>query len=177
MIEPTLSSTNPSQNAEAEPLKENLQSVKNEDTWLSDIPLLGSTESALKTKESLSSSEPSSCEESVNHEEIVEGKFEYEFSCLFDGALCFVHLYDTSDVSACERVVHRPVRPNEITYSPTTGNGFVEDPPFKHTFTKQPYKRTWTTPIDIKAGVRHENTVARRQAKHVGTAEDILSSL
>ncbi len=95
-------------------------------------------------------------------------KYEYEFSLCFDGCLCFVHLYDTSDVSACERVIHRPVKPEEITYS-ATGNGFVVDESFKYTFTKEPYKRTW------KNEVVYENTIGRPQQKHQ-TAEDVLAS-
>lgn len=118
----------------------------------------------------MSSTEPvCSTNQDELKEEIVEGKFEYEFSCLFDGALCFVHLFDTNDVSACERILHRPVRAEEITYSEATGNAFIEDAPFKYTFTKEPYKRTWTH------AVTHTNTVGRSKATQ--TASDILSSL
>lgn len=170
--EPLLSSTNPSQSVEVAPLSENLPKSKTEDTWLSEIPLLPTSTSAERSTSTLSSSEPSSCES----EEVIEGKFEYEFSLCFEGCLCFVHLYDTNDLSACERVIHRPVKAEEITYSPSTGNGFVGDDVFRYTFTKQPYKRTWTTYADIKTGVEYENTVAKTQRKHKMTADDILSS-
>jgi hypothetical protein len=73
-------------------------------------------------------------------------------------------------VSACERVIHRPVKVEEITYSPTTGNGFIVDEEFKYTFTKEPYKRTWTNTVV------HQNTVAKAVSKHQ-SAEDVLSSL
>ena len=77
-----------------------------------------------------------------------DGKIEYEFTNLWEGCLYCIHLYDTSDVSACERILHRPVRPEEISYS-DTGNGFIVDEEFRYTFQKSPYRRTFTN-IKVK---------------------------
>lgn len=100
----------------------------------------------------------------------MEGKFEYEFTNLWDGCLYSVYLYDTSDVSACERVLNRPVKAEEISYS-DTGNGFVVDGEFKYTFHKNPYKRLFAPPISVDAKLR------RRQSISVRTADDIIASL
>lgn len=101
-------------------------------------------------------------------------KYEYEFSCSVDGRCNFIHLVDTGDVSACERVTHRPIHPGDISYS-TTGNGFVTDCyGLKLTFTKQAYENSWETHADIKAGVEYEKKQARRTAP---SAADILASL
>jgi hypothetical protein len=77
-----------------------------------------------------------------------DGKVEYEFTNLWKGCLYCVHLYDTDDVSACERVLNRPVRREEISYS-DTGNGFIVDEEFKYTFQKSPFQRTFTN-IHVK---------------------------
>jgi hypothetical protein len=54
-------------------------------------------------------------------------EWEYEFSTCADGRAMFIGLWDTSDVSACERLMHRPMTADEIAYSKETGNGFCED--------------------------------------------------
>src|SRR6266702_1072104 len=100
MIDPTLSSTNllpPREINEVSVVKdssENSQQPKNVDMLLQAIPVFTKS---LPLMEAIPSLEPSSCE-GLN-EEAVEGKYEYEFSLLVDGCLCFVHLYDTNDIS------------------------------------------------------------------------------
>jgi hypothetical protein len=94
-------------------------------------------------------------------------QYEYEFSNWHRGVLYFVHLWDTTDISACERVCHRPLTQADITYS-ESGNGFVKDKyDLEYTFKKQVYKRSVVLP-DIKSGVRLEKGQ---------TAADILASL
>jgi hypothetical protein len=151
---------NQSHNAEVEPSNENLPKLKQEDMSLSAIPFFTPSKFQSPSPPSISpsSSEPSLCE---------EGKYEYEFSLLWDGHLYFVYLYDTSDVSACERLLHRPVKQDELSYS-DTGNGFVVDEEFRYTFKKNPYKRTYMAPdrkVDVKS------------PKQLLSADQILSSL
>jgi hypothetical protein len=99
--------------------------------------------SGSKTKtEPSPSTEPSSWSPSTVDEPT---KWEYEFSN-FDGAggyICI--LWDTNDVSACERVVHRPLTEADITYS-QSGNGFVNDGTLRYTFTKLIYQRSAILP-------------------------------
>lgn len=180
MTEPTSLSTPQSQNVQDAPSNENSQQQKNEDSWLSEIPLLPTKSQNTKTepelKTDLSFMEPSSCENQnpsssdLPVEEVVEGKFEYEFTNLWDGCLYSVYLYDTNDRSACERVVNRPVEVSEIIYS-DSGNGFITDGEFKYTFCKNPMKRIYSPPTSVEANIR------RRTSIRVRTAEDIISSL
>ena len=81
-------------------------------------------------------------------------KWEYEFSTYSQGRVMFIGMWDSSDVSACERLLHQPMKPGDITYSPETGNGFVVDEyGNKFTFKKKPYHRTveWPDFGDMKA--------------------------
>ena len=101
-------------------------------------------------------------------------EYEYEFSCTIDGHCSFIGLYDSNDVSACERITHRPVKAEEIAYS-DTGNGFINDNfGLSYTFTKQHFKRSWESYADIKAGVKLE---AKQQRRKTPTAADVLASL
>jgi len=69
-------------------------------------------------------------------------------------------------------MVHRPLKPEDITYS-ETGNGFITDSlGLKLTFTKHPYERSWSTHADIKAGVKLEKSKV-----HTASAADILAEL
>ncbi len=102
-------------------------------------------------------------------------EFEYEFSHQWEGRLYFVHLWDTNDRSALERVCGEPVPyPNTIRYS-DTGNGFYNDSyGFHWAFKKQPYKRSFVvadcTPLP-------QETHERRRTTNKPSADDILSTL
>jgi hypothetical protein len=71
------------------------------------------------------------------------------------------------------------IDPDEIVISKETGNGFVKDAHgLAWTFHKEPFKSSWETSSDIRAGVDYdlsEHSV-RRPRKTLG-AEDILASL
>jgi hypothetical protein len=96
-------------------------------------------------------------------------KWEYEFSTCHDGRVMFIGMWDTSDVSACERLMHRPLKPEDITYSPETGNGFVVDCyDNKYTFKKSPIFRTVEWP---------EFEDMRQPTRKVPDVMDILASL
>ena len=98
-------------------------------------------------------------------------EWEYEFSTCADGRVMFIHLWDRTDLSACERLMHRPIVETDITRSPT-GNAFVTDSyGNKYTFHRSPIERSYTCPDlgDLKAA---ETT--RRPAINV---MDILASI
>lgn len=142
MLENTSLSTNQSPTEGDIPSKENLPTQKVGGLNLSAIPLLKPTSltpTSSHTEQSTSLTAPPSFD---------DGKLEYEFTNLWEGCLYCVHLYDTDDVSACERVLNRPVKPEEISYS-NTGNGFILDDEFKYTFQKSPFQRTFTN-IQVK---------------------------
>ena len=137
MIDPTLSSTLQSLLDEEKSLSKESPLPVQKAFELSDIPHFTTTNQELP-----SFGEPSSCTTQPSNptsEETTE--YEYEFSCLYNGHLSFVGIFDSNDISACERLLHRPVDPSEITYS-STGNGFVKDEEFKFTFTKRPFERS-----------------------------------
>lgn len=152
MTEPTLLSENQLPIVEATASNENLPKLPNVAMNLSAIPVLRPS-----TKEPLQETSPT---EPVS---LDDGKLEYEFTNLWQGCLYCVHLYDTDDLSACERVLNRPVKPEELSYS-NTGNGFIVDDEFKFTFKKAPFQRTFTN-IRVK------------EAPQGMSAEDILASL
>lgn len=182
MIDPTSSSMNQSPTEGDTPSKPNLPMPVVKGLNLSDIPHFSQSTTPTASKNpSISSMEPVSCEgwdqptvepSPDTNVEVVEGRFEYEFTNLWDGCLYSVYLSDTSDVSACERVLNRPVTAEELSYS-DTGNGFVVDGEFKYTFHKSPYKR-------ISASIpqpSYEAKMNRRQSIKVRTADDILAEL
>jgi hypothetical protein len=177
MTDPTSLSTPQSQSDEVDPLKTNLPSQSPEDLNLLDIPIL--KRGTILGASIIKSGEPSSCDTppTTGIPDDTPPKYEYEFSSTHDGRPSFAYLYDTSDVSACERITHRPVKHEDISYS-DTGNGFVVDGDGnKFTFTKQIFQRSWETHADIKAGVEYEAAQLRRKPKHQSTAADILASL
>lgn len=139
----------------------NLPKQSPTDFDLSDIPHF-TTSSKSPTNPTLST-EPSSWSPSTDEGPV---KYEYEFSNHDNYNGYFVCLWDTNDVSACERIVHRPLSAADITYSPS-GNGFVQDGDIRYTFTKSPYQRSAILP-NLKAGAAREK---RR------SADDILASL
>jgi hypothetical protein len=111
-------------------------------------------------------------------------QYEYEFSNYYGGVLHFVHLWDTTDISACERVCHRPLTQADITYS-NTGNGFVKDKyDLEYTFKKSPYERSWRH-TEISAGTELETDSREGEARNrritrassSPTADNILASL
>jgi hypothetical protein len=178
MIDPTLSSMNPSQpqetNAvpEVKDLKSKLPEQRNTGMSLLDIPIFPKrTSDPVSTEKTLTSqpSEQSLCEEPENPNE--PPKYEYEFTNLWDGCLYSVYLYDTNDLSACERVLNRPVESSELSYS-QCGNGFVVDGEFKYTFCKNPFRRIAASIVQPS----FESKINRRTSIKVRTAEDILSS-
>ena len=59
----------------------------------------------------------------------------------------FIHIWDTDDKSACERVVNRNLSGAEISYSSDTGNGFITDKYGNDfTFKKSPIKSSFSHP-------------------------------
>src|SRR5215813_5926059 len=73
--------------------------------------------------------------------------YEYEFSLQTYGSIMFIHLWDTNDKSACERVTNRNLEGQDINYNPETGNGFIDDCFGNHlTFRKKVEKRSFTHP-------------------------------
>lgn len=112
---------------------------------------------------------------------IEEQKYEYEFSFRYEGRPSFVTLWDTNDVSACQRAMCQNVEAQDIVISKETGNGFVRDSKGgTWTFHKEPYKSSWETSSDIRAGVEadlSEQPVKRRTPKPIPDASDILAGL
>lgn len=97
-------------------------------------------------------------------------KFEYEFSNCYHGRISFITLWDTTDLSACERLTHRPLKIEDIIYS-STGNGFVTDNyGLEYTFTKQPYKSSYVLP-EMGVGTTDEIPVGERRKIHKRTRE------
>jgi hypothetical protein len=168
MTDPTSLSTPPLQSDEGESSKSNSPTQSPEAMNLSDIPVFNTVKTTQPCVE------PSSCETTptTGVPDVTLGYYEYEFSCSVDGRCSFIHLVDSDDVSACERVTHRPLKHEDISYS-GTGNGFIVDCyGLKMTFTKQPYVKSWETYADIKAGVEYEKRSKKQQ-----TAADILAGL
>lgn len=150
---------NPSAPDAADSSNENLPKPTTKDSFLLEIPVFNRS-GETKIEPTPVSTEPSSWSPLTD-----DGppKYEYEFSNHDNGGGYFVCLWDTSDVSACERIVHRPLKPEDITYS-STGNGFVQDGDIRYTFTKSPYQRTAILPNALRNKSRL-------------SADDILSSL
>jgi hypothetical protein len=99
-------------------------------------------------------------------------KYEYEFSFRWpNGTPAFVHLWDTNDLSACQRASASHV--TEINYSQETGNGFFTVDDATWCFKKEPYERTWGPHNEVSA----EGEAPERTTKKPQTADDILASL
>jgi hypothetical protein len=74
-------------------------------------------------------------------------EYKYEFSFMWEGRLHFVHLWDTNDLSACQRVCCLPVQSHHVTYDDTTKNGFfIDDQLTAYAFKKEPYKLSTIVP-------------------------------
>jgi hypothetical protein len=166
MTDPTSLSTLQSLLDEEKSLNKNSPSPTPKAFELSEIPVF--TTASKSPTNPMSSMEQSLCTTTtLNPESDETTKHEYEFTFLYENHLSCVHLYDTSDVSACERVLHRPVKPEEITLS-ESGNGFIVDGDFRFTFTKNPYKRTY---IEVKP------TEKPKRRMEPQSAADVLAGL
>jgi hypothetical protein len=93
-----------------------------------------------------------------------EGKMEYEFTCIAtDSKPMFIGLWDTDDLSACQRVAAQKFGRDEIVYDSETGIGFFNTVDgLRWCFKKKPVIRAVGPFNQINEGK---------------TAEDILASL
>jgi hypothetical protein len=148
---------------------------------------VSSTENSMKpqTVDTKSLEVPSSTSSNTNSGELSSCEketFEYEFSTTSHGQVMWMHLWDTNDKSACERILNRNLSGEQITYSQETGNGFVMDKwGNDFTFTKKPYKNSYvctdlgTLETDLPPAGQQ---VTRVRAKKVMTdVMDILNSI
>ena len=102
--------------------------------------------------------------------------WEYEFSTYSQGRVMFIGMWDKSDVSACERLLHRPIKSEEITYS-ETGNGFVVDEyGNRFTFQRKPYFRTVEWP-DLGDMIADSKPAKQESAKPVSPPKATIMSV
>ena len=165
MTENTLLSTNQSTNAEVEPSNANLPTQKVEGLNLLDLPVF--TRSRTVTPVESSFSAPRSYD---------DGKvvFEYEFTCIFtDSKPMFIGLWDTDDLSACQRVSAYNMDREEIVYNKESGIGFFSSPDgLRWCFKKQVFDRSIGPFNNIVA-----DDLDKPKTRAKETAEDIIAGL
>jgi hypothetical protein len=133
MTDPTLSSTNQSStNTDVDSLNVDSPKQPTVASSLLDIPCFTPRVHETSTESSLCA--PDRIEKELT--------FEYEFTIYVGGTPLFVSLWDTNDLSACQRACACNVTGDQITYS-ETGIGFFRVRDEDWCFKKQPYQRTW----------------------------------
>src|SRR5262245_18090861 len=95
MIDPTLSSTNPTLPEKVEPSSANLPTASPKATSLLDIPVFTQSKQEQSQRLSALSTEPSLCRSDPQNEESISltnaqesnapTKYDYEFSCIYNG--------------------------------------------------------------------------------------------
>lgn len=166
MEESTSSSTNQLPVEEGKSSNSNLQPQSPRGINLLDIPVLrpSKTESS-SNRQDLSFSAPLSYD---------DGKVEYEFTCIAtDSTPMFVGLWDTDDLSACQRVSACKMDRDEIVYDQSTGVGFFKTVDgLRWCFRKSPIQRT-AGPFNLLDARGDEEKTTKSKA----TADDIIASI
>lgn len=96
--------------------------------------------------------------------------------CPVGGTPLFVTLWDTDDLSACQRACACNLSREQIVYS-ETGNGFFKVRDEDWCFRKEPYQRSWGPHNEVEKFEIKQTALPKRHQFKIPTADEILASL